>query len=193
MNPQFEAAWALHQFLASRGIPYAIIGGIAVQRWGRPRFTQDVDITILLPPGEEGPILEELLATFEGRRPDALAFARQHRVLLLRVPGASDVDLSLGLPGYEDEVMARAVDYDLGDGRVVRLCSAEDLIIHKAIAGRPQDALDIEGVILRQGHRLDVAYIRHWLGIFADLLETDEVVQRFEMPWAQFVEKSSRE
>lgn len=189
MNPQFEAAWALHQFFTSRGIPYAIIGGIAVQRWGRPRFTLDVDLTVLLPPGEEEPVLEELLATFEGRRPDALAFARRHRVLLLRVPGVADVDLSLGLPGYEDEVMARVVEYDLGDGCLVRLCSAEDLIIHKAVAGRPQDLLDIEGVVLRQGHHLDLTYIRYWLRIFADLLETDEVIQRFESPWAQLAKK----
>jgi len=32
MSLQAEAAWALHQFLSARGIPYAIIGGIAVQR-----------------------------------------------------------------------------------------------------------------------------------------------------------------
>jgi predicted nucleotidyltransferase len=191
MSLQIEAAWALHQFLSARGIPYAIIGGIAVQRWGRPRFTQDVDLTVLLPPGQEEPILAELLAAFPGRIPDALAFARRNRVLLLTVPGGASVDLSLGLPGYEEEVMARAVDYDLGDRRLVRMCSAEDLIIHKAVAGRPQDLADIEGVILRQGSRLDVPYIRRWLRIFADLLETDAVLQRFERPWAQFNERRS--
>lgn len=190
MNPQFKAAWALHKFLSARRIRYAIIGGIAVQRWGRPRLTADVDLTILLTPGEERRALEELVAAFEGRRSDAVEFALRHRILLLHVPGAADVDVSLGLPGYEDEVVERAVEYDLGGGRKVRLCSAEDLIIHKAIAGRPQDLMDIEGVILRQGERLDVGYIRRWLRTFSDLLETDEVIQRFERPWKELSAES---
>jgi len=59
-----------------------------------------VDLTVLLPPGQEELILAELLAAFPGRIPDALAFARRNRVLLLTVPGGANVDLSLGLPGY---------------------------------------------------------------------------------------------
>jgi hypothetical protein len=34
-------------------------------------------------------------------------------------------------------------------------CSAEDLLVLKAFAGRVQDWLDVEGVIVRQGPRLD--------------------------------------
>ncbi len=44
MNPRFEAAWEIHQFLTARGIAYAIIGGTALPRWGEPRFTKDVDL-----------------------------------------------------------------------------------------------------------------------------------------------------
>jgi hypothetical protein len=188
MNPQIETAWALHQFFASRGIRYAIIGGIAVQRWGQPRFTLDVDFTVLIPPGEERPLLKALVDTFAGRRADAVEFALRHRILLLHVPGAADADISLGLPGYEDELVARTVEHDLGDGRNVRLCSPEDLIIHKAVAGRPQDLLDLEGVILRQGRSLDVAYIRRWLHLFSDLMGDHEVLQRFEMLWSRLAE-----
>lgn len=190
MNAQEKAAWALHRFLALRGIPYAIIGGMAVQRWGRPRFTQDVDFTILLVPGEERPILEEIAAAFPARHPNAVEFAVRHRILLLHVPGAADVDISLGLPGYEDEVIARAVDYPIGKRRIVRLCAAEDLIIHKVVAGRPQDLADIEGVLLRQQERLDVPYIRKWLKVFAELLGTDEVLWRFERPWERLSAES---
>jgi hypothetical protein len=39
VNGQFEAAWQLHRFLTERDIPYVVIGGIAVQRWGEPRLT----------------------------------------------------------------------------------------------------------------------------------------------------------
>ena len=46
VNGQFEAAWQLHRFLTERRIPYVIVGGIAVQRWGEPRLTIDVDLAI---------------------------------------------------------------------------------------------------------------------------------------------------
>jgi hypothetical protein len=187
MNSQFEAAWEIHHFLTARCIPYAIIGGLAVQRWGEPRFTQDVDVTILVPLGAEEEVLASLLEAFAARIPEALAFALRNRVLLLQTAAGCNVDVSLGLPGYEEQVAARAVDYDLGDGRTVRICSAEDLIIHKAVAGRPQDMIDIEGVILQQGQRLDVAYVRHWLEQFAELMETDEVKMRFEAAWKRLV------
>jgi hypothetical protein len=77
------------------------------------------------------------------------------------------------------------VDYDLDDGRAVRLCSAEDLIIHKAMAGRPQDLLDIEGVVTRQGTALDLAYVRRWLEELARLADDPEVSARFERIWAE--------
>lgn len=185
MNRQFETAWRLHTFLSARSIPYAIIGGIAVQRWGQPRLTRDVDLTVLLPQGREEAILHELAAAFPPRIENAVTFALEHRVLPVSVPGSSEADISLGLPGFEEHVIARAVGYDLGDGRQVRLCSAEDLIIHKALAGRPQDVLDIEGVVARHGTALDLAYLRRWLGELGRVADDPQVTARFERIWAQ--------
>lgn len=184
MNQQFETAWRLDRFFTERGIPYAIIGGFAVQRWGQPRFTRDVDVTILLPPGSEEVTLREIVAAFPARVEDPIAFALEHRVLPLTIPGGSEADVSLGLPGYEEEVIARGVAYDLGGRRVVRLCSAEDLIIHKALAGRAQDVLDIEGIVARQGKALDVAYVRRWLVELGQVSDDSEVPARFERIWA---------
>jgi hypothetical protein len=65
-------------------------------------------------------------------------------------------------------------------GRRLNICSAEDLIIHKALAWRPQDLADIQGVIDRQGDRLDVRYIRSWLGQFSKALDDAELLERFE-------------
>jgi hypothetical protein len=186
VNPQFEAAWRLHRFFAERRIPYMIIGGLAVQRWGQPRLTRDVDVTVLLPPGGEEPVLRELTAAFSPRLADAVAFALENRVLPVRVVEGGDADISLGLPGYEEQAIARAVDYDLGQGRVVRLCSPEDLIVHKALAGRPQDVLDIEGVVARQGSRLDLGYLRAWLAELARAADDPAVIGRFEQAWAAY-------
>ena len=189
MNRQFETAWQLHVFLSARDIPYAIIGGIAVQRWGQPRLTRDVDLTILLSPGSEEAILRDIVEVFPPRIKDAVAFAVEHRVLPVEVRGGSEADIGLGLPGYEEHVVARAVAYDLGDGREVRLCSAEDLIIHKALAGRPQDLLDIEGVVARQGLNLDTRYVRRWLEELARTAEDPEVIARFDRTWQDYTSR----
>jgi hypothetical protein len=184
VNLQFETAWRLHAFFTARRIPYLIIGGIAVQRWGQPRLTRDVDVTVLLPPGQEEGVLRDIAAAFPPRLEDAVTFAVEHRVLPVSVPGGSEADVSLGLPGYEEQAVARAVPYDLGGGRTVRLCSAEDLIVHKALAGRPQDLLDIEGIVARQGKALDVEHIRRWLRELARAANDPDVATRFERAWA---------
>ena len=48
-------------------------------------------------------------------------------------------------------------------GVVLRTCCAEDLVILKAFAGRPQDWIDIESVLVRQRRILD------WSLILAEL------------------------
>jgi len=127
--------------------------------------------------------IRDVLAHFAPRIPEAADFARRSRVILVWASNGCAVDISLGLPGYEESMMKRVVDCEIAPGRVVRVCSAEDLIIHKAIAGRGRDIQDIEGIVFRQGERLDVAYIRKWLSEFAALLEEPEVLERFERPW----------
>lgn len=182
----FEAAWQFHQFLTSHKIPYVIIGGLAAQHWGQPRLTHDLDITIVTPVEEYDNVLNLLTSQFQTRLPDAFDFAKQHRVLLLYAGNGCNVDISVGLPGYEEELIKRAQSLRLETERIVTICSAEDLIIHKAVAGRPQDILDIEGVINRQGDKLDVAYIHDWLKKFSLILETDEVLNRFERPYEEW-------
>lgn len=137
-------------------------------------------------------MLREIVAAFPARVDDGVAFALEHRVLPVNVPGGSEADISLGLPGYEEEVVARAVSYDVGDGRTVRLCSAEDLVIHKTIAGRPQDLLDIEGIIARQAAGLDVEYLRRWLRELAAVADDPDIIDRFERPWSRRGLRTSR-
>jgi len=190
MTPQFNAAWELHQFLTKEKIPYAIIGGIALQYWGEPRFTRDVGITIMATLGQEETILQKIFSVFPPRIPNALDFAIKHRVCLVRSREGSEIDISLGIPGYEEKVVERAVKCDIGQNHMVNVCSAEDLVIHKAIAGRPQDLADIEGIILRQGKKLDVEYIQDWLRKFSALLETEDIIERFRNPWKRLVEEN---
>lgn len=183
MNLQEAAAWEIHSFLTSIGMRYAIIGGMAVQWWGEPRLTKDVDLTVAAPLDDPESFIRQVADAFAPRIEDAVAFARRNRIILVQASNGCPLDISMGLPGYEEEVMERAVEIELEPGKEVRLCSAEDLIIHKAVAGRPQDVRDIEGIVYRQRDRLDISTIRRWLQIFADLLDNSDVRDHFERPW----------
>jgi hypothetical protein len=128
--PPLEAAWEVHGFLTKLGFPYVFIGGLAVQYWGEPRLTVDADVTVAGPLNDPETFVRTLIEHFPSRIDDPIAFARRSRMVLIKTSNDCPVDISLALPGYEDEVMRRAVDYELEPGKVIRLCSAEDLIIH---------------------------------------------------------------
>jgi hypothetical protein len=181
-----EAAIEVHEVLERLGLPYAIIGGVAVQRWGEPRFTKDIDLAVIAPVEEFMKTIQTLLESFSPRLDDTLEVAQRGRVLTVKTTNGYPVDISFGIPGYEEHVMERTVEHSLSSGQIIRLCSAEDLIIHKAVARRVQDVRDLESVIIRQGKRLDLNYIRYWLAFFAEVLETNEVIDCFERSWSQF-------
>jgi len=180
VNPQLEAVWELHKFLRAHNLDYAVIGGIAIQKWGEPRFTRDVGISVAASLGDSADLVRLITERFPSRTKDPVGFARTTRMVLIKAGKGVDVDISLAFPGYEDELFRRAVDYEIEPGKAIRLCSAEDLIIHKAVAGRPQDLSDIRGVVYRQGEQLDLAYTRRWLKAFAEALSDPEILERFE-------------
>ena len=191
MNAQEAAAWEIHEFFQSLGLSYAVIGGLAVQWWGEPRVTKDVDLTVAAPLDQPSTVfIQQVLNRFTARVDNALDIARRSRVILVKASNGCPADISMGLPGYEDEVMIRAVEFELEPGKCVKICAAEDLIIHKAIAGRPQDIRDIEGIVYRQRNELDVAVIRRWLQAFAELLNNPQIIDYFEQPWKRIHLKS---
>src|SRR5579864_5144154 len=61
------AAAEVENFCRSQGWQFCFIGGVAVQRWGMPRFTQDVDLTLLTGFGTEVHFADALLQHFQGR------------------------------------------------------------------------------------------------------------------------------
>lgn len=159
MNPLLGAAHALQAFCDERRFRSCLIGGLAVQRWGEPRLTLDVDLTLLTGFGGEESFVDALLGRFPGRLPDTRAFALRHRVLLLLGSEGVPLDVSLGAMPFEERTVERASSFDFGAGATLVTCSAEDLVVHKVFAGRDKDWLDVEGIALRQGPRLDAALV----------------------------------
>ncbi|MFH1108353.1 MAG: hypothetical protein V1790_04025 [Planctomycetota bacterium] len=67
MNLLFEAAKEVCDFASDRGWRYCVIGGLALQRWGEPRTTLDVDLSLLTGFGHEEEFARPLLEHFKGR------------------------------------------------------------------------------------------------------------------------------
>src|SRR4030067_1670823 len=169
-----QAVKEITKFLDRHKIPYVLLGGLAVQYWGEPRTTRDIDVTVVVSQEELESFLQKALERFSPRIPDALSFARDHRVLLVKTDTGVPIDISLGIPGYEEEVMRRAITVSFHDVRV-RMISVDDLILHKSVVGRARDREDVERILIRQRLQVDLAYIRRWLSDFAPLVETQDV------------------
>jgi hypothetical protein len=178
MNALFEAAREVSGFMADRDWPHCIIGGLAVQRWGEPRLTRDVDLTLLTGLGNEASFVRPLLDCFKGRLPDAMEFALQNRVLLIRASNGADVDISLGALGFEIDMLNRATSEEFAPDCVLPVCSAEDLFIMKCFASRPQDWIDAESVAIRQRGMLDVDYALNHLELLSELKEAPGILDR---------------
>ncbi len=173
-NPIIQAAAELQGFCDAAGWRFCFIGGIAVQRWGEPRLTQDADLTIITGFGGEHAFIDALLDGFDGRRSDARDFALRNRVVLLATSTGVPVDISLGAMPFEERAVARATDFAIAPEVVIHTCSAEDLVVMKAFAGRDRDWLDIRGIVERQAGKLDRELIFAELDPLLDLKEDPE-------------------
>jgi predicted nucleotidyltransferase len=163
-----EALQRLLEKFDNRGV---IIGGIAVGFLGRPRLTEDVDAMFLLSTQDISGFLEAAKnESIEPRLPNADEFARKNRVLLLQhTPTETNIDISLGILPFEEEVVERGA-IQFTSTLSVRLPSPEDLIIMKAVAHRPKDLEDIR-TIVDKNPKLDLPRIEKWVKQFADVLE----------------------
>ena len=163
MRDLFRLASEIQGFCQDRNWGFCFIGGLALQRWGEPRLTGDVDLTILTGFGDEAGYISDLCRRYPQRVEDAASFALRHRVLLLKSARGIPIDVSLAALPFEERVIERATAYRyLAEIRLLT-CSAEDLIVLKAFADRPRDWADIEGIVTRSGSRLD------WLTIETEL------------------------
>lgn len=164
--------------------PFCFIGGVAVQRWGEPRLTQDVDLTLLTGFGSEETFIDILLKAYSPRRSDCREFALAHRVLLLRTDRGVPLDLALGALPFEERTVQRASAWMWAEGRVLTTCSAEDLVVHKAFAGRDLDWGDLERVLIRQYAKLNLNQIHSELQPLLELKGDMDALTKFEQKLA---------
>jgi hypothetical protein len=171
---------ALQRLLGKVNEQGVIIGGIAVGFLGQPRFTADIDAVFLLSTQDIPQFLN--LAQAEGifpRIPEAADFARKNRVLLLQHRLTEiDVDISLGILPFEEEMVKRASTRSFA-GLAIRLPTPEDLIIMKAIAHRPKDLDDIRTIGMKYP-ALDKSRVKNWVKSFGEALDVPDLWDQIE-------------
>jgi hypothetical protein len=180
MKALFRTAADLNQLLSERGWRYCFIGGIALQRWGQPRLTNDIDLTILTGFGQEAHYVDELLKLYNGRMPDAREFALTNRVLLLVTKDGIPIDVALGGITFEEKIVSRASLQEFLPGLMLPTCSSEDLIVLKSFADRARDWADVETIIVRQRQQLDWEYIFEQLRPLCQVKESLEIIGHLE-------------
>ena len=178
VGPLLLRVAALLEYL---GIDHAFMGGQAVIQLGEPRFTRDVDALV---EADYTRVSQVAAAAKDfGLRPpdgDVEVFVRQKGVLVLYdEKSPMHVDLVFGWTPYEQEALTRKVAIPFDEQRL-EFITAEDLILHKMFASRPQDIEDVKGVLLRQRGKLDLGYIRHWLPQLAEVADEPGIVEKFE-------------
>ena len=177
----WKAAVELQRYLDSLGHQFCFIGGIAVQRWGEPRLTRDVDVTLLVDFGAETAVIKKILEKYQPRIKDPIQFAIQSRVLLAQDPQGVGIDLALGGMPYEQRLVERSSSWGVPGTGKISTCSAEDLIVLKAFASRPRDWNDVENVIIRQGNMLDRNLIEEELQPLLKLKEEPELKDQLDL------------
>ena len=139
--------------LQGHGVQFVLVGGLAAKAHGSPTLTVDIDICY----ARDRDNLERLAATLGELgtvlrgAPRELPFHPDRRTLergdtFTFTTDYGDLDI-LGTPsgttGF-DELDANAVEAELDDGLVVRICALDDLIRMKRAAGRPKDRVELE-------------------------------------------------
>ena len=185
MLPNPDALRVVLDFLSSHKVPYMVIGGLANSVWGEVRVTRDADFKVSIGDRPVSEFREWVLNRFPEREtgvPPRLQSA--HIIHIWAMPGVA-VDLLVSIFDYERQAIERAVPMTIG-GVSARVCTAEDFVIHKVVANRDQDWIDVERVLIRQKSKLDQKYILDWLKQFAEALETPDLLTRYQQLQARY-------
>lgn len=160
------------------GVPYMLIGGLAVSLWGEPRATLDIDLSLWVEPGEFESVIAALSARIHPQPQDPLAFARQTRVLPVVSSEGVRADLVFGALPLEMEAIHRACPKQVG-GKTVRVASLEDLILMKLISEPEKDTGDAQRLLRRFKESVDRDYLEPRLSELAVALARPGILEMF--------------
>ena len=128
----------------ARDVKFLIVGGYALAAHGHPRATKDLDVWILMEPGNAERLVEAL-GDFgmDSVGLEASDFVEPDIVVQLGYPPVR-IDLLTSASGVEfNECWGRRMTVTVGSVEA-GFISYEDLLTNKRASGRPQDTVDVE-------------------------------------------------
>lgn len=168
-----ERTVQLHELLERAGIPHAVGGALALAYHVRePRATRDIDLNVQVDAEHPEPLFRLLPPDLPWSPDDVrrVADTGQVRLLWPHPDGDPPIPLDLFFPQHELHagIVGRALDVVMLD-TVVKVVSATDLTVLKALFDRRKDWADIEE-LLRAG-AVDLDAVRRWL---TDIVGADD-------------------
>lgn len=162
----YDSVTTIIRNLNQAAVRYLVVGGLAVVAHGYVRFTADVDLLI----GLESENVQNAMGVLKAleytpRAPVPIeAFAdpakrrlwiREKAMTVFSLYSAlypdTEIDIFVEDPLGFDQAVKNAENFEIAEGVFAPVCSLTDLIKLKAMAGRPQDLLDIQKLkLLRQ-------------------------------------------
>jgi hypothetical protein len=148
-----EKVELLHRRLEEAQIPHAFGGALALAYCiGEPRATADIDVNVFVAPTRARDVFAAM--------PTGVVTTEHVLTLVLdrgqvRVPWEdTPIDLFFAYHEFHEDVAGRTRTVPFGTMEI-RVLDCGDLVVFKAIFGRPQDWVDIENVIESGGVDLD--------------------------------------
>lgn len=170
----------------SRGLTYAVLGGLAARAHGIPRPTWDVDFTISV----ERNALPELFnaaeelgyvvpSAYRAGWVDAVGGMPIVKFGVAISDRSVDIDVFLADSAYLKTVLSRREYAEVDETLKLAVVSPEDLIVLKVLSGRPRDAIDVQDVLFIQG-AMAPKYMRHWTEKLGVLQILEESLRKFD-------------
>ena len=164
MEP-FELLQVVDQVCARLGLRYATVGSMATIVYGEPRFTNDVDILLDLPPE----LVTEFCEAFSAplyylSKPAVQAAVRDRRQFnIIQTSAALKVDCILPSSAFDQQQLKRCKRQELRPGLEAVIAAPEDVILKKMeyyrLGGSDKHLRDIAGVLKVSGEQVDREYV----------------------------------
>jgi len=130
------------KLLNSNRVEYLVIGGYAVNYYGFPRATGDLDIWIAISP-DNAQRVTEALRRFGFPQADAALFQQTRQIVRMGVPPVR-LEILTTISGVDfADCYARRLAAEL-DGVTVNFIQLDDLKRNKQASGRLKDRMDLE-------------------------------------------------
>jgi predicted nucleotidyltransferase len=164
------------EVLDGEGIPYAIVGGLAVGAWGASRSTRDVDLYAALT-AERRPGLLRILVGKGFVVPAMEEELRSFGVFRSRSPDGVFVDIFDAVGPLGDDLLAHRKAIEVF-GQRLWVTAPEELFLLKAFSDRERDLEDLVSLASLPHLPINLEYVRGWAERLDRSIGGNEVSER---------------